>query len=128
MTGIHEECTEDDLYDKFADFGPIKDMKMPLDHRTGYVKGYALIEYATHEEAKSAVDNMNGQMVTEQPVKCDFAFIRGSGSSRSYEEDAGQDGGEREVVRTGRSNRDTREVVEMSGDGSGREIKVYHDI
>lgn len=103
-------------------------MKMPLDHRSGYVKGYALIEYSSHDEAKAAIDNMNGQTVMEQPVKCDFAFIRGL--SRSYEEDGEKervDGGEREVVRRGRS-KDAREVIGKGGDGSGRQVKVYHDI
>jgi RNA recognition motif-containing protein len=127
VTGIHEECTEDDLYDKFADFGPIKDLKMPLDHRTGYVKGYALIEYASHQEAKAAVDNMDGQTVMEQQVKCDFAYVHGvSSAAHAYVED-GQAGREREVTRTGRS-KDARQVIGLTGDGSGRQVKVYHDI
>lgn len=76
VTNLHEEMTEDDLYDKFADFGPIRELRMPLDHRTGYVKGYALLEFGSHAEAKAAIDNMNGQPVMGQELACDFAFVR----------------------------------------------------
>lgn len=124
MTGVHEECSEEDLNDKFADFGPIKDIKMPLDHRTGYVKGYALIEYNTHAEAKAAIDNMNGQLVMEQEVRCDWAFIRGSARSGHRDE---LDSEQREVYAVENFVED-REIRAVDGNESGRKIIVYNDI
>jgi RNA recognition motif-containing protein len=68
---------EEDLHEAFSEYGDIKNIYMNLDRQTGFVKGYALIEYKTKREAQAAIDNMSGKELLTQQVKVDYAFVRG---------------------------------------------------
>lgn len=41
-----------DLLDTFSDFGKVKSVNVNLDRRTGFVKGYALIEFEEYTDAQ----------------------------------------------------------------------------
>jgi RNA-binding protein 8A len=52
---VHEEADEDSIHDLCSQYGPLKNLKVNLDRKTGFYKGYALVEYEDYEQAKKAI-------------------------------------------------------------------------
>ena len=80
---VHEEAQEEDILDAFGEYSDVRNIHVNLDRRTGFVKGYVLIEYAERKEADAAIKAMNGADMLGQTLGCDFAFREGPRTRRS---------------------------------------------
>eukprot|EP00397_Hematodinium_sp_SG-2012_P057335 GEMP01071555.1.p1 GENE.GEMP01071555.1~~GEMP01071555.1.p1 ORF type:complete len:174 (+),score=21.30 GEMP01071555.1:53-523(+) len=74
VSRIHEEAQEDDIFETFSEFGAIKNLHLNLDRRTGFVKGYAFIEYEKRGEAAEAIHRMDKKVILEQKISVAWAF------------------------------------------------------
>jgi RNA-binding protein 8A len=78
VTGVHEEAQEEHLLDAFGEDAPVKNLHMNLDRRSGFVKGYALIEFEEYEAAKDAIERMDGEEILGSKIRVDWAFRKGT--------------------------------------------------
>ena len=60
----------------FTRFGDVKNIHVNLDRRTGFVKGYALIEFEQYDDALSAIKGLNGKQLLGQTINVSWAFSK----------------------------------------------------
>lgn len=61
-------ATDDDLQQFFADAGTVVSAKVIMDRDTNRSKGFGFVEMSSDEEAKAAIDSLNGKDLAGRPV------------------------------------------------------------
>ena len=61
VKGLPYSFKEDDVGDRFRRFGSISTVRLAYNWMTKQSKGFAYINYETHEAAKKALSEMNGK-------------------------------------------------------------------
>ncbi|PRP76674.1 RNA-binding protein 39-like isoform 1 [Planoprotostelium fungivorum] len=66
---LHLDITEDDLKNVFAPFGDIEFVNLHVEPDTGKSKGFAFIQFRKPEDAKRAMNTMNGYEIAGRTIK-----------------------------------------------------------
>ena len=54
-------CTEQELHEMFAEFGNVTSAALVMDRDTGRPRGFGFVEFANDDEARAAIEALNGQ-------------------------------------------------------------------
>ncbi|MDR3623877.1 MAG: RNA-binding protein [Chlamydiales bacterium] len=125
---IERTATEDDLRELFQGFGNIVSLTVIKDRYTNESRGFGFVEYADKEEAKNAMQAVNGQMLNGRSLKVNEAQEReerprGAGGSRDFGGHGGGHGGGRSSGGGGYGSRDDSRgggKRDFGGGGGGR--------
>ena len=74
-TGLPPEAESEHIESLFAQYGNIHSMHLNVDRRTGYLKGYALVEYENFKSAQEAVNQLNDTKILDEKMKVDWCFL-----------------------------------------------------
>lgn len=79
------DATEEDLNNVFAEYGSVKQVKIPVDRETGRVRGFAFVDLETDAEEDSAIESLDGAEWMNRTLKVNKARPRENRkSSRNF--------------------------------------------
>ncbi|XP_037132196.1 cold inducible RNA binding protein a isoform X5 [Syngnathus acus] len=101
--GLNFSTTEDTLASAFGKYGTIEKVDVIRDKETGRSRGFGFVKYENMEDAKDALEAMNGKTLDNRSIRVDEAGKGGrsrggygSGGPRGgYNGDRGYGGGDR---------------------------------
>jgi len=73
---LSRNVTEDDLKDVFEAFGQLKSINVVKDKYSGEPRGFGFVEMPSKDEARSAIDGLNGTELKGQSIKVNEARPR----------------------------------------------------
>jgi cold-inducible RNA-binding protein len=65
---ISFKATEEDLRELFSQSGQVEAVKLITDPQTGKPRGFGFVEMASEEDAKKAIDALNGTTFMERTL------------------------------------------------------------
>ncbi len=79
VSNIPYQTTEDELRDAFASFGNVSSARIIKDKLTGKSRGFGFVEMGNDDEARAALEGMNGAELTGRKINAREARPREEG-------------------------------------------------
>lgn len=70
---ISRESTDDEVKELFTKFGTVDNIKLIRDINTDQLKGFGFIDMPNDDEAKKAIEELNGSVFKERPLTVSVA-------------------------------------------------------
>lgn len=75
-------ASEDDLRQTFEDFGEVASARIIIDRATGKSKGFGFVEMRNAQEARAAIEGLDGKELKGRPMKVNESVPREGGNDR----------------------------------------------
>jgi cold-inducible RNA-binding protein len=79
VSNIPYQTTEENLREAFAAFGEVSSARIILDRMTGKSRGFGFVEMANDEQAKAALEGVNGMEMDGRKINAREARPREEG-------------------------------------------------
>lgn len=76
---ISFSVNEDNVREHFSEQGSILGIRLPTDQESGRPKGFGYIQFSSNEEAKEALNALQGTELGGRPLRLDFSTPRPAG-------------------------------------------------
>lgn len=86
-------ATENDIREFFSKAGQVESVNMITDASTGQSKGFCFVEMATEEDAKKAIETLNGTVLLERTISVAEARPQQPREKRGFGGGGGRRGG-----------------------------------
>ena len=80
--GLPYQTTEQDLYDLFGQTGEVTSATVITDRASGRSKGFGFVEMGNDQEARSAIEQLNGTTLENRTITVSEARERQSPTGR----------------------------------------------
>ena len=100
ISNLSYQTTEDSLKAALEAFGEVTSVRIITDRETGRSRGFGFAEFANADDAKKAIDGLNGKEVDGREVRVAEAKEReerprgGGGNGGGYNRDRNSGGGD----------------------------------
>jgi RNA recognition motif-containing protein len=81
------KAMEDEIKDMFMSFGDVASVRIITDHETGRSKGFGFVEMEDDEQAKAAIEELNGVEMMGRPLTVNEARPRAPRPPRNFNND-----------------------------------------
>ena len=85
VAGLSYDTDSDALNKHFSEIGSVTSAQVIIDKYTNKSKGFGFVEMSTEEEAKTAMDKLNGSMLDGRTLVVKEAKPREENSNRGYQ-------------------------------------------